>query len=71
MQSALWSVVLIGLTVLFYQIGNIVQKIQSWDIVWDPPTVGQMLIAVSAALGAVGAALKIDVSSFLRRKPPE
>jgi hypothetical protein len=70
MQHALLFVVLIGLTVFLTEMGNLLQKVQTWEVLWNPPTIGQVLLAMAGALGAVAAALKIDVARYLKRRPP-
>ena len=61
-NKSLAAVVLFGLATFLYQFADILIKIQTWEIIWNPPTVGHMVIALASALGAVAAAIKLDVT---------
>lgn len=69
-QMTLAGVVLIGVTVFLYQVAQVIQKIQSWEVLWNPPTVGELLMAVVFGLMAVGAALGLDVPILVRNLLP-
>jgi hypothetical protein len=55
---------LAGIVVFLYRIADVLSKIQDWSVVWNPPTIAQILVALAAALVAVGAALKIDLNKL-------
>lgn len=65
-DRGLAGLLLTFLVVFLYQLGNILMKIPSWEIAWNPPTVGEMVLAIAAGLGAVGAALGLDVPNLIR-----
>ena len=56
---------LAGLSFFLYQVAGILSKISDWSVIWNPPTVGQLLSAVAGALVAIGAALGIDVRKLI------
>lgn len=66
-------VTLTGLGVFLYQIADLLQKIQSWEVIWNPPNVAQILLAVVAALVAMGASMGLDLPTLAKgfRRPPE
>ena len=55
-----------GLIVFLYQMAGFIGKIQSWEVIWDPPQVSQMLIAIAAALASMLAALGLDVPELVK-----
>ena len=61
-------VVLVGLTVFLYGMADVLMKIESWEVIWNPPTVGQMAQVLAGALAAVAAALKLDVTALFTKK---
>lgn len=44
---------------------TIIWNIHTWKVIWDPPTVAQMLIALMLAGVALGAGLGVDLSPIL------
>jgi len=77
-QRTLASIVLVGVTVFLYQAAQVLEKIQSWEVMWNPPTVGQLLMAVVFGLGAVAAAMGLDLPVLAKglgitlfSKPPD
>ena len=69
-QKAWLTALIAGLATFLYAMADVLGKIQSWEVLWNPPGVGQIAAAIAAALLAVGAALKID-PALLRRKEKE
>lgn len=65
-HRALATVVIAGLGVFLYQAAGVLQKIQTWEVIWNPPTVGDLLMAVVAGLAAVAAAAGLDVGNLMR-----
>lgn len=61
------TAVFAGLVVFLYRVADVIGKLQDWSVLWNPPTVAQLLIAVAAALVAVGAALKLDLTNLRGR----
>jgi hypothetical protein len=57
-------VVLAGTGTFLYQIAGLLSKIESWEVIWNPPNVAQMLFAMVAALVAIGAALGLNVKTL-------
>lgn len=68
-NKVLATAVLAGTTVFLYQLAGVVRKINDWSVIWNPPTVADLLIAVVFALIAVGAALGINLKEFLGGAP--
>ena len=65
-HKTLALVVLAGLGTFLYQLAQVLTKISDWSVIWNPPTVGQILLAIVAALVAVGAALGLDPMKILK-----
>lgn len=65
-HKTLALVVLAGLATFLYQLAQVLTKISDWSVIWNPPTVGQILLAIVAALVAVGAALGLDPMKILK-----
>ncbi len=59
-------VLLAGLVTFLYQMADVIGKIQSWEVMWNPPEVSQMMTAIAAALVAMGAAIGLDLPSMVR-----
>lgn len=59
-------VLLAGLVTFLYQMADVIGKIQSWEILWSPPSVSQMLVACAAAMAAMGAAIGLDLPALVR-----
>ena len=58
-------VAIAGLSYFLYQVAGILSKINDWSVIWNPPTVAQLLSAVAGALVAIGAALGIDIRKLI------
>lgn len=61
-QFPLAVLVLLGLTVFLYQMAGVIGKIHTWEVIWDPPTVSEMLSALVAGLVAILAGCGVDVT---------
>lgn len=64
-------VLLIGLTAFLYQLALVIGKIQTWEVIWNPPTVADMLQAVVYGLMAVLGALGLNVPDLMRTWMPK
>lgn len=60
-HSSLAIIVLIGISTFLYQMAGVLDKIQTWEVIWNPPTVAQMFLATASAIAAVLAATKLDI----------
>jgi hypothetical protein len=71
-QRGLAIIVLAGLGTFLYQLAPLLMKIQDWSILWSPPSVGEILLAIVAGMGAVAAALGLDIPALIQgfKKPP-
>lgn len=65
-QGTLAGVVLVGSIVFLYKIAELIGKIQSWEVLWNPPTVSEMLMAVVFGLMAVAAGVGLDLPALLK-----
>jgi hypothetical protein len=63
-QIPLWAAVLTGFTVFLYELFEVIGKIQSWEVLWNPPTVSQMGMALVAGLVAILAALGVHLPAI-------
>lgn len=69
-QLTLATILLIGATAALYKVAEVFQKIQTWEVIWNPPTVGDLLMAVVFGLAAVIAALGLDVPVLMKTVMP-
>lgn len=65
-------VLLAGLVTFLYQMAGVVSKLQNWQALREPVNAADMMVAVAAALVAMGAALGLDLPAMIRgfRKQP-
>lgn len=59
-------VVLGGLITFLSQIIPVISKIQSWEVIWNPPNVAQILTALVAALTAIAASLGLNLGELIK-----
>lgn len=59
------SSLLICVIVFLYKVADVLHKVSSWDVLWNPPTVGDICVALAFALAAMALALGLNVRSFL------
>ena len=64
-HSVLLTAVLGGLGAFLYCLNGLLQKIDSWEIIWNPPQTGELLMCGFWAIMAVGAAMGLNVRTLL------
>lgn len=60
----------VGIMVFLYKMAQLIGKIQSWAVLWNPPTVSEMLMTVVFGLAAVVAATVVDLPLLLKTFMP-
>lgn len=63
-DHVLATAVMAGTVVFLYRLADVIAKLNDWSMMWNPPTVAQLLAAAAAALVAVGCALKLDLNNL-------
>jgi hypothetical protein len=61
----LLSACLSGLVVFLVVMGTFALKVQTWEIAWNPPTLGMVMLATAGGLVAFGAGLGVDLAPIL------
>lgn len=55
------TVMIAGLIGFLWPMYTFINKIQTFEVMWDPPGVAQLIFAIMCGLAAVAAALKLDL----------
>lgn len=65
-QRTAATCVIAGAVSFLWCFSELLDKIESWEIAWNPPSTGELLQCVCWGLLAIGAALKLDVPLFAK-----